>query len=475
MDRNTLEKALSHISDQHISAAAKRKRRHSHWITVTAAATAAAILLLAILHGATPQGIQPQSEYQVLANEVRLAATPRVHIRPNRQDHPDDASFQTAINEWLNDLDLQRATKNSALESLDRFFADSSAIFLSGEGNQLWSPVNAYIGLAMLSELTASESQEQILKLLGITDIAALREQTAAVFESAYYSENTDISQLANSIWLQNGLSCNRQTLDALTYYYYASVFSGELSDSATSQAIADWLNENIGGLLTEYPPEHLNPQTVAALYSTIYFHSQWADTFSADKTTPGAFHSPSGDKTVSYMQKTTSAAYFWGDHFSAVALPLANGGSMWFILPDEASSVQDLLIDGQYMEMALSQNWENHRKAVIDMSIPKFDISGKQSLVDGFKQLGVTDIFSAEDANFSSFTDLPMYVDFINQAVRVEINEKGVTGTAYTEIGLPMSGAPGEYRVDFCLDRPFLFVVEMDNVPLFTGVVNEP
>ena len=124
---------------------------------------------------------------------------------------------------------------------------------------------------------------------------------------------------------------------------------------------------------------------------------------------------------------------------------------------------------------MALSQNWENHRKAVIDMSIPKFDISGKQSLVDGFKQLGVTDIFSAEDANFSSFTDLPMYVDFIKQAVRVEINEKGVTAAAYTEIGLPMSGAPGEYRVDFCLDRPFLFVVEMDNVPLFTGVVNEP
>ena len=147
----------------------------------------------------------------------------------------------------------------------------------------------------------------------------------------------------------------------------------------------------------------------------------------------------------------------------------------MWFILPDENFTPQDLLKDGQYMKMVLSQNWENCERSIINLSIPKFDISGKESLVDGLKQLGINDVFSADDANFSTFTDAPMYVDFFNQAVRVRIDEKGVTGTAYTEIGLPMSGLPPENIVDFILDRPFLFVVEKDNIPLFTGVVNNP
>ena len=475
MDRNTLNKALTYISDQHITDAAKPKRRKPYWITVTAAATAAAILLLAILHGATPQGIQPQPEYQVLANEVRLAATPRVHIRPNRQDHPDDASFQTAINEWLNDLDLQRATKNSALESLDRFFADSSAIFLSGEGNQLWSPVNAYMGLSSLTEMTAGESRQQILDLLGADNISVLREQTAAIFESAYHSDGNDISKLASSLWLQNGFSCNSDALDALSYYYYISTHSGELSSSETGQAIANWLNENTGGQLKDYPPETLNVQTLAALYSTIYFQAQWFDAFSEAKTFQDTFHSPTGDKAVPYMHKTVTSAYYWSDRFCAITLSLSNGGNMWFILPDEDSSVQDLLNDGQYMEMVLSSGWVNCERSIINLSLPKFDVSGKKSLVDGLKQLGITDIFSADDANFSVFTDMPLYVDFFNQAVRVTIDEKGVTAAAYTEIGLPMTGYPPENIVDFILDRPFLFVVEKDNIPLFTGVVNEP
>jgi serine protease inhibitor len=29
--------------------------------------------------------------------------------------------------------------------------------------------------------------------------------------------------------------------------------------------------------------------------------------------------------------------------------------------------------------------------------------------------------------------------------------------------------------EIDFVLDRPFLFVVQSDNMPLFTGIVNNP
>jgi len=36
-------------------------------------------------------------------------------------------------------------------------------------------------------------------------------------------------------------------------------------------------------------------------------------------------------------------------------------------------------------------------------------------------------------------------------------------------------SAAPPEEIIDFVLDRPFLFVIEKENVPLFAGCVNSP
>ena len=52
MDRNTLEKAMSHISSQHITTAAKAKRHKPRWIAITAAATAAAPVAAAPAVGA---------------------------------------------------------------------------------------------------------------------------------------------------------------------------------------------------------------------------------------------------------------------------------------------------------------------------------------------------------------------------------------------------------------------------------------
>jgi len=474
MDRNTLEKALSYISDQHIANAVKTKRKRPYWVAITAAATAAAILALVLLHGMLPQNPQPQPEYRILANEVRLAATPRVHARPSRQDYGDIADFQTALDSWHTKLAAQRALKNDALGNLDSFFSDSSAIFLSGEGNQLWSPVNAYIELAMLSELTAGSSQQQILNLLGTKDILTLRQHISAIFRSAYCSDENGTSKIANSLWLQDGLFCNFDTLNTLSSDYYTSIYSGELDSNEIGNAIADWLEENTGGLLVDYPPEKLNAPVVSALYSTIYFQSQWLEAFPVDRNVEDLFHSPTGDRIATYMRRSCALNYCRGDNYGAVCLALKNGGSMWFILPDANSSVQDVLQNKQYINMVLSQEWENKQYVKANLKVPKFDVSGKKSLTDGLKQLGVTDIFSGEDGNFSSFTTSPLYISTINQAVRVQIDEEGVTGAAYTET-LSMGMQPPTDIIDFTLDRPFLFVVERDNIPLFTGVVNNP
>ena len=174
---------------------------------------------------------------------------------------------------------------------------------------------------------------------------------------------------------------------------------------------------------------------------------------------------------------------YFWSDSFGAVYLNLEDGSRMWLILPDAGTTPAQLLESGEVTDF-LAQHpawyetaWENQKSLIVNLSVPKFDVSSSLDLCDKLKALGVTDIFGSE-ADFSPI--IPQadggFVGQIKHAARVGIDEKGVTAAAFTVIDRCGAGMPPEEEIDFVLDRPFLFLIEsQDGLPLFAGIVNEP
>lgn len=148
----------------------------------------------------------------------------------------------------------------------------------------------------------------------------------------------------------------------------------------------------------------------------------------------------------------------------------------MWFILPDENKTVNDVLDDGTYMEMVLSNRWEDSKYMKVNLSVPKFDVASTMDLSEGLKSMGVTKAFTEKDAEFESLTaDSPIYLTGANQSVRVQIDEEGVKAAVYIEIPGAGSAEPPEEIIDFVLNRPFLFVITNDNIPLFSGCVSNP
>lgn len=266
--------------------------------------------------------------------------------------------------------------------------------------------------------------------------------------------------------------------MDNIAYYYYVSVYQGGLGSQKISNAIGAWINNNTGGFLKKSTSNvNLSPDTILALYSTIYFQAKWQDEFSASKNTQDTFHAPNGDKTVTFMNKKLAQMnYYYGDKFSAVALSLKNGSRMWFILPDEGYTTADVLTDGQYMQMVLQQDWENTKWMKVNLSVPKFDVNSTMDLKGGLQEMGVTDVFNEGAANFSEITgDVPIFLTAANQSVRVQIDEEGVKAAAYIEFPGVMSPEPPKEIIDFILDRPFIFAITTDNIPLFMGTVNNP
>lgn len=460
-----IHEALNEISDKHIAEAARKKKKKS---TIFLRIVAAAAMLAVVI------GLF-QLPRPIMAKAVSLADDCRVSERPKWNDYEDRDEFKADLAAWEADRNARSESRKAALSGLQGFFTEANAKFLSGSGNTVWSPTNAYIGLAMVAELTEGNSRQQILELLGTASTIDLRAQVSAVWETAYRDGN-EACQLANSLWLQKGLDYRQETMDTLSYHYYADVYQTNLKNAGG--AIGAWLNNNTGGFLKKATDNIQIPENaVLALYSTLYFQAKWSDQFNAANNTRDPFHAPGGDKIVTYMNKKLATMnYYYGDCFSAVALGLKNGTSMWFILPDEGCTPADVLADGQYMDMLLDNDWENFKYMKVNLSVPKFDISGQQDLAKGLKEMGVTDVFDLNTSNFSAITsDTPIFLTAANQAVRVQIDEEGVKAAAYIEFPGATSPAPPEEIIDFVLDRPFLFVISDDFIPLFAGVVNEP
>lgn len=363
------------------------------------------------------------------------------------------------------------------------FFTQSSQTFLTGDRgeNQVYSPLNVYLSLSMLAQVTEGESREQILSLLGSESMDALGQQAGRVWEASYRDNESQTSILANSLWLDQDIPFRQDTLDLLARDFYASSYQGEMGSAQFNKAFQRWLDQQTGGLLKQQAGElELDSGTILALVSTVCFKARWRDEFSKSATKPQTFHTPAGDVETNFMYQQEGQTCYWGERFAAIGQPFGGGGTMWFLLPEEGTAPEDLLLDGEAMDFLFAADkdgWAQQKDLLVNKAIPRFDVASHFDLEDGLRELGVADVFDPARSDFTPMTDgLSIALTQADHAVRVAIDEEGCTAAAYT--ALVASGALPRFgdTADFVLDRPFLFGVTGDGgLPLFVGVVNYP
>ena len=473
MNREDLYRAIGQTDEEMLERTEKNKhRRKKPWWM----GAAAAVLIVAMVGGILLH--QGGNTLVTTAYAIKEATYPEM------ASYPDEGSinFDQQYEAWQASVRAQQQPEGYA-DGLETFFADSIRQFLSGEEgeNKAYSPLNVYMALGMLAELTQGSSQQQILDVLGVDSIEALRHQANAVWNGQYRNDGATTSILASSLWLNEDVSFVSETMERLADTYYASSYQGEMGSDSFNQALQNWVNQQTGGLLEDQVQGlTLDKETILALATTVYYQAKWSSSFLEERTAPEVFHAPSDDVTCDFMHSDTMDTYYWADQFSAVSRPLENeGGTMWFLLPDEGVSVQELLQDDETMKFLLSKGeWENSKYLKIHLSLPKFDISSQMDLCEGLRALGVTNIFYPKISDFSPMTTDKDNISLsqANHGVRVAIDEEGVTAAAYTAMSMSGAGAPSEDEMDFILDRPFLFAItSSDGLPLFVGSVYQP
>lgn len=411
---------------------------------------------------------------------VKEAAYPAYPQEPRFEDYFDENgegdwdTYMAAEDEYLaalQKLGKGRLDQESAAPVLT--FADrtAEAIFTNSE-NRVYSPISLYAALSMLTEMTDGETKRQVMALLGAADSETLRQTVRDLWLSAYIDDGKSVCRLANGAFLRESADVKQEAVDALVDWYYASTYRVPMGTEEADKAIAGWLNQNTGGLLSEETGNiRTDGNDLLRLYNTIYYKSSWRDAFESSRTREDVFTAANGAKQkTEFMHRTESGSYRKGEGYTA-ALRSLNYGRMVFVLPDEGVTPKSLL----QRQGLLTELTGDYNAAELVWSVPKFDVKSSTELNGVLQALGVTDAFDMAEADFTPLTDNGAFLSSAMQAARVKIDEEGVEAAAYTELvcaDSAMMEVPPTVEMD--LDRPFLFVIfDNSNVPLFVGTVN--
>lgn len=445
----------------------KRRNKKLSWMRWMAAAACICLVLAAVMGRNKPVTV-----------EAGVIAEPEY---PEMTQYPENWDDSKQYDAWEKDWKAQRMQIKGYENCLDYFVEKTMPQFLSeaGDENLVYSPVNVYMALSMLAEVTDGNSRQQIIDILGVENVDVLRDQVSAVWNACYRNDGTVTSVLANSLWLNQDIRFKKAVMETLADKYYAASYWGEMGSTDFNARLREWLNTQTGGLLeNQIENIGMKPETVLALVSTIYYQARWQCEF-WEETTEDVFHGADGDLNCDFMHQSLSRKYYWGEQFSAVAQDLQFSGSMWLILPDEGITVAELAKDGELLELISGEQWENCKDIMVNLSMPKFDVSSSMDLGDDLQAMGITEVFDDTLSDFSPLTsDLEnIYVSEAVHTARVMVDEEGCTATAFTVLEAAAGEAPGETdEIDFILDRPFLFVITNESgLPLFAGVVNQP
>ena len=349
---------------------------------------------------------------------------------------------------------------------------------LGGEKMDNWlvSPFSLQCALGMLSNGANGETHDEILYTLGLSQYS--QEEVNAYFKKlieGLHTVNSAITvKTANSVWGNAGVSLKDDFQKMNIENYSAMVSQLDFSDPSAVDQINAWCNQTTEGLIPSILDE-VNPTATVYLLNSLYFKARWESEFAPEKTQEGDFNTSSGKVVkADFMQTQRMAAYVENEWFTSTSLSYQNDSyAMRLILPQPEISIDQVL---QALSESDENLWKNTILADINLKMTRFALENKLDLVSTLQALGMEKVFTNE-ADFSSMSDISTYISLVQQATRLKVDEEGSEGAAVTVIeGDLMSPLPEE-KVDFFLDRPFLFQIlePATGTVLFMGQVGSP
>ena len=339
------------------------------------------------------------------------------------------------------------------------------------EDNFLISPLSASACLSMAFNGANGETLSEFEEVFGDIEISELNRYFKKIIDGA--DENLKI---ADSVWLnKEKADAEEEFLKAVKSYYNAEVYRAKF-DNKLVEDINNWASNKTGGMIKEVLKE-TSPEFYMYLMNALYFSSKWENEYEKEDIYKSEFKNADGTKTKCEMMRSKEGKYFTlngADGF----MKYYKGGKYAFvaILPKEDEKIGEFIdgLKGEDFKNAI----EGAKYALVNAEIPKFSYDYSIEMKDLLKEMGIIKAFSPYQADFTKMRkDGGLFIDFVLQKTRIELDENGTKAAAVTIIGMKDNAyMPPEKEINIILDRPFVYSIISveDGLPLFIGSVNK-
>ena len=335
-------------------------------------------------------------------------------------------------------------------------------------GNTIVAPLSTFSAIGMAANGAAGQTLEEIEHAVG--EIEGVNAYCLSARERINKASDEAKASVVSSVWIRDEFEqyVKDDYLHSVSSYYGPEIFSLPFNKSALKR-INNWAFNNTYGMIDNVV-EGFKQNAAMEIISASAVKGKWLD--QAKKTRSGEFFAADG--------RTTTAEYFSGksslfasESAYAVRRYMKNGFYLMAVMPN--GEIGDYVSSLTAEELYMLFGNEDPRGASYIM--PEFEIEQNTSLVPALKDMGMSLAFDEYYADFTKMSSYPygLYITDVNQNAKIEVTKNGLEAAATIKISLggKATAAPDGEPLYIEFNKPFVYLVCYEKVPIFAGVVN--
>lgn len=345
----------------------------------------------------------------------------------------------------------------------DFAFHLTTAVTKKDKNNVLLSPLSAAYVLGMLENGANGNTRSQIISALGFgnNDDNTVNDYFNRLLTGAPKVDESVTIDIANAVIADKQFPLKSEYVNTVCNQYQASVENVDFNNTDVASKVNNWASDHTNGMIKKIL-DQVGPDACMYAMNAIYFKGVWSNEFDEKNTKTETFTAEDGTKEdVKMMHRNDYLLYTANDIYSVVQLPYGNGGyRMMLILPAEGKNIDNVLasLDGSSW-MATLNNMINYD---VDLTLPRFSTEFNITMNEALENLGITDAFDKNKADFSRLSDVSAYLSRVLQKCKMDVDEKGTESAAVTvaEMVDMANIETTVHKADFHANRPFIYLI---------------
>ena len=325
--------------------------------------------------------------------------------------------------------------------------------------NLIISPLSIFQALSLAANGANGKTLSEMLDLLQSDSLDELNELNYQFI--SIFNEYSTID-IANAVMTRFNPS---EDFTKIAKKYLAPIDPLE-----SVEQVNNWCSNKTHGKI-DHIIDELDPYVLMMILNAVYFKGEWTIKFSKYSTKKLPFYNLGTEETqIDTMRNIGYYNYYEDKKVQAIELRfIKDFMTAIIILPAEGTDINKYINTLSISNNEYNQIIKGLKSSKVDIQLPKFELEFKEQLNEILKDLGMSDAFNPDDADFTAIRkEDDLYISRVIHKTYLKIFEDGCEAAAVTAIeGVGGSGMPiQEIIYDMKVNRPFIFLLKNSQLP---------